>query len=173
MHLNFALNPCSLVILLCVGALHWSFHGLSLSFSCVEAFMVSGHPYGWVKALSWSFEISSQPLDALKFYIIQLQGFDLVKCIEVILCWSFKVFGYFMGALKCCFEAPSSLIKCVKASCWGFRVFGCPLSALKFCFEAPSSLIFIAKPEAILHQVCWSFMLRLYGLWMSSRCIEI
>jgi hypothetical protein len=144
MHWSFALNPCSLVILYCVGVLgvlHWSFHGLSLSFSCIEVFMVSNHLYGWVETLCWSSEVFGQPLDALKFRIIQLQGFDLIRCIEIILCWSFRVFGHLLSALKFCFGAPSSLVKCVKASCWGYRVFGCPFGALKFCFQARGFLI--------------------------------
>ncbi len=46
-----------------------------------------------------------------------------------------------MGALKFCFEAPSSLIRCVEASCRGSRVSSCRLGALKFCVEAPGFLI--------------------------------
>lgn len=72
MHWSFALNPYSSVVMFCVGVLSWSFHGLSLSFSCVKVFMVFGHPFGWVKALHWGFQDFSQPFDALKLHVVQL-----------------------------------------------------------------------------------------------------
>ncbi len=131
----------------------FSFHGLSLSFSCVEVFMVSNHLYGWVEALHWSFEVYGRHLNALKLRIIQLQGLNLVRCIEIILCWIFKVSGCLLGALKFCFEAPSFFIKGVEASCWGSRVFSC----------LPVHWNFVLK----LH-VFWSSVLKLQGFCSSA-----
>jgi hypothetical protein len=95
-----ALKFCVESLLSSCPTLYWSFHALSLSFSCVEAFMISSHPYGWVEALRWNFEVSSQQLDAFKLHIVQLQRFNLVRCIEVILCWIFRVSSCLLGALK-------------------------------------------------------------------------
>ncbi len=115
---------------------------LSFSFKLfIESLMVSGCLYGWDEALHWNSGVFSWPLDALKLHVVQFQGFDLVRCIEVILCWSFRVSSCFLSALKFCFKAPNFLIRCVETSCWNSKVSGCPLGALKFCFEAPGSLI--------------------------------